>query len=354
MKSFWFDEFERMSCMLRDLMESPAQNFLREIEQHRQLLEPPGYRALRELQDNIAAEARRVNESLTSGFSSIVGQYDVLKSLAAAQYPKNLAADLQRSIRAFQPPALPFIESFADQLRSASRNLEALRQFEETFAGQLLELAREVAEAPEEELEERVEDLTEFLGTHLAKSKRGPISLEGYVQIILALILYIHSIIGAQQSEERVMKRLNNIEAQLKVIASVEKVERAPELRLVSAASLRLRAEPSTESRIIGKLTRNSLVRVINKEKSWVHIEYFDFVEGRTREGWVAHRFLQELPDDFRRGTRAQRTDAEKQVARERFERHFGEVDLGYATGVDNEQIDADLAREYAATHEES
>jgi predicted transcriptional regulator len=50
---------------------------------------------------------------------------------------------------------------------------------------------------------------------------------------------------------------------------------------------------------------------------------------------------------------RAQRTEAEKQAARERFERHFGEVDLGYAAGVDNEQIDADLAREYADTHEE-
>lgn len=352
MKSFWFDEFERMNRMLRDLTESPTQKLLRELEQHRQLLEPPGYRALRELQDNIAAEARRVNESLTSGFSSIVGQYDVLKSLAAMQHQKDLVADLQRSIRAFQPPALPFIESFVDQLRSASRNLEALRQFEETFAGQLLELAHEVAEASEGEIEGWVDDLTEFLGTHLAKSKRGPISLEGYVQIILALILYIHSIIGAQQSEERVMRRLNNIEAQLKAIAPVERVERAPELRLVAAASLRIRAEPSTESQIIGKLTRNSLVRIINKEKSWVRIEYFDFVKGFTCEGWVAHRFLQELPNDFWQGTHTQRTEAEKQAARERFERHFGEVDLGYTTGVDNEQIDADLAREYAATHE--
>ena len=47
----------------------------------------------------------------------------------------------------------------------------------------------------------------------------------------------------------------------------------------------------------------------------------------------------------------AQRTEAEKQAARECFERHFGEVNLGYATGVDNEQIDADLAKEYVATH---
>lgn len=46
-------------------------------------------------------------------------------------------------------------------------------------------------------------------------------------------------------------------------------------------------------------------------------------------------------------------TEAEKKAARERFERHFGEVNLGHATGADNESIDADLARAYADSHEE-
>ena len=46
------------------------------------------------------------------------------------------------------------------------------------------------------------------------------------------------------------------------------------------------------------------------------------------------------------------RTEAEKKAANERFERHFGSVDLGYPIGTDNEQIDADLAREYGDTHE--
>lgn len=31
----------------------------------------------------------------------------------------------------------------------------------------------------------------------------------------------------------------------------------------------------------------------------------------------------------------------------------FGSVSLGQPTGADNEQIDADLAREYASTHED-
>jgi hypothetical protein len=31
----------------------------------------------------------------------------------------------------------------------------------------------------------------------------------------------------------------------------------------------------------------------------------------------------------------------------------FGSVSLGYPTGIDNEKIDADLAHEYANTHED-
>jgi len=46
------------------------------------------------------------------------------------------------------------------------------------------------------------------------------------------------------------------------------------------------------------------------------------------------------------------RPGAHEQAARERFERHFGEVDLDDATGADNARIDADLAQEYADTHD--
>jgi hypothetical protein len=32
---------------------------------------------------------------------------------------------------------------------------------------------------------------------------------------------------------------------------------------------------------------------------------------------------------------------------------NFGEIDLGFATDIDNESIDTDLAKEYASNHEE-
>ncbi|HAX89022.1 MAG TPA: hypothetical protein DCY91_22860 [Cyanobacteria bacterium UBA11370] len=43
---------------------------------------------------------------------------------------------------------------------------------------------------------------------------------------------------------------------------------------------------------------------------------------------------------------------AQQEEARQRFRSHAGAISLGYPTGIDNESIDADLARAYASEYE--
>ncbi|MFB0538400.1 MAG: hypothetical protein ACETWR_25955 [Anaerolineae bacterium] len=47
-------------------------------------------------------------------------------------------------------------------------------------------------------------------------------------------------------------------------------------------------------------------------------------------------------------------SEQEHAEAMARLMRHAGAVNLGHPTGVDNESIDADLAREYSSAHEEA
>jgi hypothetical protein len=44
---------------------------------------------------------------------------------------------------------------------------------------------------------------------------------------------------------------------------------------------------------------------------------------------------------------------AQQEEARQRFRNHAGAISLGYETGIDNESIDADLARAYATEYRE-
>jgi hypothetical protein len=68
---------------------------------------------------------------------------------------------------------------------------------------------------------------------------------------------------------------------------------------------------------------------------------------GETPEG-LASRTLEQ-----RFGPGADAAPRPAEVRGGLFRRQFGNVDLGYPTGSDNESIDADLAREYADNHEE-
>lgn len=88
-------------------------------------------------------------------------------------------------------------------------------------------------------------------------------------------------------------------------------------------------------------------------DEAYVAVHRHAEIAGTSPAQWIASA-LERQYGAIRAGQDrpTQRSETERQAARERFEAHFGEMDLGSATGVDNEQIDADLSREYAATHE--
>lgn len=69
--------------------------------------------------------------------------------------------------------------------------------------------------------------------------------------------------------------------------------------------------------------------------------------EGVTVEDWAAEAVESQVRAEVTSGTNGV-SDAENAGRRAiaRFERHFGELDLGHPTSMDNDDIDADLARE--------
>lgn len=59
------------------------------------------------------------------------------------------------------------------------------------------------------------------------------------------------------------------------------------------------------------------------------------------------------LEQQFSREIKLLNNEVEKDVARAKFERHFGVLKLDSSVSFDNESIDTDLVREYTSIHEE-
>jgi len=67
---------------------------------------------------------------------------------------------------------------------------------------------------------------------------------------------------------------------------------------------------------------------------------------GLSLEEWVLTRLRAYVPQVVL-------SEQERAQAMARLMRHAGAVNLGHPTGLSNESIDEDLAREYSRTHEE-
>jgi len=72
---------------------------------------------------------------------------------------------------------------------------------------------------------------------------------------------------------------------------------------------------------------------------------------GKTPEEWALARLRQQLPLNEEEQCDVSHEDRTASIAE--LVKLAGSADLGYPTGVENEQIDADLSKEYAETHED-
>ena len=79
----------------------------------------------------------------------------------------------------------------------------------------------------------------------------------------------------------------------------------------------------------------------------WRAMEAAALREGRTPEAIALNWLTGQAPKRDQKSM-----PRELEAARNRFRRHFGAVKSGNPRSADNERIDADLAREYASTHE--
>lgn len=78
-------------------------------------------------------------------------------------------------------------------------------------------------------------------------------------------------------------------------------------------------------------------------DDEYADLRYQAEMSGVTLTEWVIVSLKSYKPVDNPKF----KTQSERELARQHFRRHAGSICLGYATGADNEGIDADLAKAY-------
>jgi hypothetical protein len=258
--------------MMRELNESLAVRAIRQFDKSpamqaiRQFEESPAIRLMRDLEDSPAIKAIKGLE-----------ESSVFKAIQKLQDSPAL-----RSLRSLETsPAMEAFSRIAEQINHSYGALTFVEAYE------LL--------ADEYKKQSDMEPLDILSGEVQKRADHAPhgvLSAEFYLNLILALFLFHQSQMGGQESERKILERMNGLEqtitTELNELNQIEKNQ----LFMVADRSLNIRSGPGRDHDVIGNISINKKLIELERDRDWVKVEYFDHINNVNVVGWAHSRYL--------------------------------------------------------------
>lgn len=196
------------------------------------------------------------------------------------------------------------IEEMSNLFQPFTRTLEQIQELSNTISLHTHPLTfpdayEEILRHYQVSLESEVDDPIEAVAIEVEKKVQsypgGPMSIEAYIQIVLALFIFIYSHISSIDSETRISSRLENLENFVSKSLEDLKSQRKKDTFYVVIRPVNLRPLPSVKSKVQEVLPQNLKVILLERKGKWIRIEYFDHVENLNKSGWVYKKYLKNL-----------------------------------------------------------
>ncbi len=267
---------------------------------------------------------QRVSELLTK-------QEELTRLVNTATF--NIIREIQERYNSIRPfTELSNLSMMADL---TIRSMEAVHNnqfFSQTFAESIIDSLRSIqGYHGYEEFGIHLDKIERLFEERIQDNSHGSISLFGILEIFLAVVMSIAEIIISNQGENRILERLSDnrgsieyhIDSRIKemddkllqldsnIIRKFEefgkdvmdkcdalKPKSEDKIFYVTTRTVNIRNEPSKKSRAIGQIHRNNKAALIKSQGKWLYIEYFDYINGIPKMGWVYGEYLKRLPEE--------------------------------------------------------
>jgi hypothetical protein len=118
-------------------------------------------------------------------------------------------------------------------------------------------------------------------------------ALQNLIFLLLSIIFtyYINSI-TEQHIIDKISKFEKKVEQEIDKLNPYKYENKETPIFYIVDRPVNVRTKPSTKSKIIDTLYPNNKVRLIKPKHKWIYIEYFDYIDGIPKLGWVYKKYL--------------------------------------------------------------
>jgi hypothetical protein len=281
MKAIRAIEDSPVARMLRDLGNTPALRIIQNLENS------PAMRAIRELEESpITRMIRDLDNQPTLNEMRGIEESPAFMAIRRLQESPAIKAiqALERS---------PVLDAFSTVAKRIAHGYGAQR-FSEAYEL----LIEEYGEQLEKDASASLDSLAESVKDRAAQAPFSQLSAEFYINLFLTLFFFYLAEISAEQSEGRLLKRLDDMEQTISVQMEALR-EGQGRVFLVADRAVNLRSGPGAEYDVLDELPRNQKVAQLESSGEWTKVEYFDYVANVLNRGWVHSRYLIMLAKDY-------------------------------------------------------
>ncbi len=264
--------FQRVVIQQKQLMEPALVSLSRGWSEHQMAAQQltDQFRTTRDTIRGLGIWAEEINRQFTATSQSLSNFNTLVESSAV--------------------PALRFIASEFDRVIF---DAEHFRTFQKTFASDLIDYLIRIQASEKIQYEDAVlEGLPELINRSLEDLPKTRLSLEGALQILLTIFLFVWAQVSGMQTEERVAREFRSLGDRIALELRNLKQEKTLPTRYVVMKPARLRQGPSVDQPILVVLQPNMVLEVCQVSGQWLQVRYFDFVISEVREGWIFKRNL--------------------------------------------------------------
>lgn len=295
------DRFIRNSMrdteQIRKLMDNPAWKAATQFQEHWRLVtDSPAFRAMQQMEktrfldstNTPALEALRKMES-QHGYKELIRASQALRTLQTF-------SNFHDPFSAFKN--LPALSAILNEAVKFSNSGVIRKDFPHSFAGQILDFLHDASDEPDEDPEQIATRLEHLFTEKLKELSPSILSYEGLLQILMAVILFWYQSVESSKSENRISDLMLRSEDRIvKQIETLKPGDGNVITYVVLDRPAPLKIEPTSKSPLIDVLYPNQRVSVLKKQGDWLYVEYFDFIEGIPKAGWVLQKYLNQIEE---------------------------------------------------------
>lgn len=174
----------------------------------------------------------------------------------------------------------------------------------DSFLFGIVEALPEIEEAAKDndvdKLSALIQRLYDWLIEKLRRLTPGALSYEGALNLgVSAVTFIISSVLSVALSkqsltEERLTQLIRQQTERLTETVAQLRTARDCETYFVVERSAKLKTSPFSKI-VIGKLYPNQKVSLVTEKGKWIEVEYFDYVAGSLKRGWVMKKYLRRI-----------------------------------------------------------